>query len=1290
MLLVNRMDPEGGANWEQLLIHFPNEVDAAQLRDSWQMLTRRHAALRTRFDWPAGGQPVRVEVETGAVDWEVVEAGTDWEPWLKSWLTQDRRRGCVMDRLPLMRHRVVRRGDGGTTVLWSFPHLLLDGRSMSRVLAEWLGEVKDTGEVASVARPHWEWVTRQDWSGAQEYWRRMLEGISPAPRLVLGAGASDRSTAGESKEILSRWDRAFSGRLAAWAAEEGVTLNTVLQLGWGWVAGRYLGLEDVLFTAVRAGRHWDGRGHPDSVGMFMTSLPVRVRMEPGRSIRDVLREIRVQQLELRAHEQAPADQIPGWVKWPAGAPFCEIGMRYERHNFTQALHAQVPGTEGIRIELVERAGMPLFLSVDGEAELELTLEYDPERCVEPLAVRMLGHLRSGLEAMMQDPGVDLHGLAVPLLPGEVRQAPPLDLGMEGAAPDSVLGRLRELARTHPEVVAVEDEELKWSYDRLERYASALARVLRHRGVRVGDRVALSTERRPHGVGGLLGVLRAGAAVLPIDPGLPVERRSFLLEDGGARILVTDAATAGAFEGLDLDRVLIGDELPEVPEEAPTEWADPGPTDPSYIIFTSGTTGKPKGVVNTHRGLANETTAGVRLFQLGVGDRMLHMANLSFDAAYEEIFVTLLAGATLVCRPAGAMDSLEMFHEAVEGRRITVLDLTTSFWAQWVSWMDRRERALPQALRVLVVGGEKTQASTHAMWSRMSAGRVHWVNTYGPTEAAIVATAYVTSAAGVPEGREIPIGRPLPNVHVRVLDSHRREVPAGIQGELYIGGVGVATGYLNRPELTAKSFVEDPWSGEPGARLYKTGDLCRVQEDGELEYLGRADNQVKLRGFRIEVDEVENMLASHPGVAECVVVPMMDAGRVSALVGYVVARGQEPAAGEIREYLSVRLPNYAVPGHIVFLERLPLTGNGKVDRRALPKPEVREESLPGGPPATALERRLERLFAQALRRQAVGAEESFQEAGGDSLMVMELIELASRDGIPLYPETIIRNPTVRKLALFLAPYGVEAGAVAVPVSDSPLSVLREAVGGARLFLCHSTPGDVLGYGNLVHALGEGISVYGFSSLGLQHPERAHGTIEEMSAYYVEHLLKAFPEGPYHLAGWCYGGTVAHEMAAQLARAGHQVGLVGLIDAYAHMPPGPSGLMRWRIRQLKCLLGQGPKRWFSYLATRLGMGTPPYVAPASPGGSNQRMANRNLVRDKNMAAILRYRGERYPGSLTVYLSRQVAPQNLFDPEGAWPLFPGETTIHIIESSHRDILKPPAVDEVAKLIRLSLFGR
>jgi thioesterase domain-containing protein len=389
-------------------------------------------------------------------------------------------------------------------------------------------------------------------------------------------------------------------------------------------------------------------------------------------------------------------------------------------------------------------------------------------------------------------------------------------------------------------------------------------------------------------------------------------------------------------------------------------------------------------------------------------------------------------------------------------------------------------------------------------------------------------------------------------------------------------------------------------------------------------------------------------------------------------------------------MTARLPNYAVPGHIVFLPKLPLTGNGKVDRRALPKPEVREESLPGGGPITPMECRLERLFAQALKRQAVGAEEVFQEAGGDSLMVMELIELASRDGLALYPETIIRNPTVRKLAAFLEPDAVKQRAmVGAEDKESPISVLREAEGGGRLFLCHSTPGDVLGYGNLVHALGEGISVYGFSSLGLQDPERAHGTIEEMAAYYVEHLLKRFPEGPYHLAGWCYGGTVAHEMAAQLARAGHRVGLVGLIDTYAHVPAGSLGMVRWRLRQVGCLFRQGPVRWFSYLGTRMGWGAPPYVEPASPGGTNQRVANRDVVRDKNMVAIWRYHGMRHTGLLTLYLSRRVAPQNVFDPEGAWPLFPGETEVHIIEASHRDILKPPAVEEVAKLMRRRLLG-
>jgi acetoacetyl-CoA synthetase len=311
------------------------------------------------------------------------------------------------------------------------------------------------------------------------------------------------------------------------------------------------------------------------------------------------------------------------------------------------------------------------------------------------------------------------------------------------------------------------------------------------------------------------------------------------------------------------------------------------------------------------------------------------------------------------------------------------------------------------------------------------------------------------------------------------------------------------------------------------------------------------------------------------------------------------------------------------------------------------------------------------------------EEGFQEAGGDSFMVMELIELAAREGFLLHPETIIRHPTVRRLAGHLAETA-EAAKAGSGEGQGPISVLREAPGCPRLFLAHSTPGDVLGYGNLVHALGPGIAVYGFSSLGLTDPAHAHETIEDMAAYYVDHLVKGFPAGPYHLAGWCYGGTVVFEMAAQLARRGHEVGVVGLIDAYAHMPAGRSGKWRYHRRRAWALFRLGPARWFAYLLTKLGRGRQRPVDPEVAAGAAQRVVNRDIVRKKNMEAYYRYRGEGYRGRVTVYLSTETAPDNVYDPRGGWSLYPCTADCLPVTANHRDILKPPAVEEIARHLR------
>jgi non-ribosomal peptide synthetase component F len=460
--------------------------------------------------------------------------------------------------------------------------------------------------------------------------------------MALGAGASDRSEAGRTRELRAEWEGEFVARVAAFAAARGGTLNTVLQGAFGLVLSRYLGVPDLAFAAIRAARHWAGEEHGREVGLFMNSLPVRCRFEPGATVSEWLRELRRQHLEIRPHEHTPAELIPGWLDLPAGTPLVEAGFRYERGDFTDSLRRALGSETGIRVGIRERAGMPLFLSAEGEVELSLTLEYDPARCVPALAARFLGHVRSACEAMLAAPDGEMFRLPLPALPGERRQSPPLP-GWGGEPPVSVLGELATLAAGRPDAVAVEDVAVRMTYAELWRRAGALAAVLGRRGVNRGDVVALSTERRPYAVASLVGIFRSGAAVLQIDATLPAERQRFMIEDAGVRVLVTDAATAPGLASLGLETVLVGEGAPEESGAAFASGTEPGPDDASYLIYTSGTTGKPKGVINTHRGLANETRAAAHLFRLGPGDRMLHMANLSFDAAFEEIFATLLAG-----------------------------------------------------------------------------------------------------------------------------------------------------------------------------------------------------------------------------------------------------------------------------------------------------------------------------------------------------------------------------------------------------------------------------------------------------------------------------------------------------------------------------------------------------------------------------------------------------------------------------------------------------------------------
>ncbi len=729
----------------------------------------------------------------------------------------------------------------------------------------------------------------------------------------------------------------------------------------------------------------------------------------------------------------------------------------------------------------------------------------------------------------------------------------------------------------PEAPAVRFGRDRLDYAALDARANQLAHALRERGVEVDDRVGLAVGRSVELVVALLAILKAGATYVPVDHHLPRPRLEHMLGLCRPTLVVTDARSDDALAELGVERFPLHDRasaLADRPRSAPGV-----PTDPeriAYVIFTSGSTGEPKAVEVYHRGVVNHALAVQEHYAFTTADRMLCSAPISFDIAAEQIYPPLLHGAEVVVRPDDLLESFLGFDAFLREHEITTVALPTAFWHEWVRTLSARDLPVPPSLRVLGVGTEKVLGEALATWRAQQTHPLRFIQGYGPTEATITCTMYVHDGDDVDPSRPLPIGRPLANTEIYLLDASGQPVPVGMPGELYVGGAGVAHGYLGRPELTAERFIPHPFSAEPGARLYRTGDIARYEADGQLVFLGRADAQVKIRGFRVELGEIEAVVAAEPGVRECVVVLRDDPGQARRLVAYLlVDPGHDGADLEAR--CRDRLPEYMVPSAFHVLDAFPVNVNGKIDRAALPAPTapVRRRDRDANDDVELI---VAGAFAEVLGLPEVGMSDGFFDLGGDSLGAMTLLEqLESLFEMTIPLEQFLRTSTVEALSSFIC-RGTRQGTV-----DRPSVVRLKGGDGTPVFL-------VLGmflYQYLARAM-EGdepiYSVYLPLETDLLRRAEPLPPVEELARRYIELLRRHTPHGPYVLGGSSFGGVVAYEMARQLEADGEIVRLVVLLDTV--LPGGRAhGLRPWAKVVTRALLTEQRTEVLSRIRARL---------------------------------------------------------------------------------------------------------
>lgn len=828
----------------------------------------------------------------------------------------------------------------------------------------------------------------------------------------------------------------------------------------------------------------------------------------------------------------------------------------------------------------------------------------------------------------------------------------------------------ERAAKTPDAIAIEDGSRRLTYRELNLRANQLAKFLQGKGVAAEVPVAICLKRSAELLISLLSVLKAGGACVPLDPDYPSERLSHILQDCATPLLITEPELLSLLGSSGAEVVhfsaITKQAAQENIENLPVQLT---PQNLAYLIYTSGSTGKPRGVQLTHGGLVNHGVASIDLYGLTPTERMLQFASISFDIAIEEIFPTWFAGGCVIPRGDEVPLSAAGFLQWIAERKISALDLPTAYWHELVHELAESRQALPESLRLLIVGGEKASSSAYSAWLRAGGARVRWVNTYGPTEASVIASAYEPDPKK-PFPDNLPIGRPIANVRLYVLDEKLHELPIGDPGELHIGGVGLARGYSNHPELTAAKFIDDPFSNEPGARLYKTGDMVRRLPDGNLEFVGRIDFQVKIRGFRVELGEIEGVLEKHPAVAQAVVTARDVAGS-KQLAAYIIASSGGIAAGELRDYAKKQLPEYMVPVDFVFLESLPLTPNGKVDRRALPEPQRNEAALVNLiAPRNEMESRMARLWAQVLGRETVGIRENFFDLGGHSLSALRLTSRIEKEfGKKLTLTALIQAPTVEEMVRLVER---EDGAW------SPLVALQPAGAKPPLFFVHGLGGTVMRFHDLARHMAPDQPFWCFQAQGIDGRLRVLDEVDEMAGLYCEHLRKAQSEGPYYLGGYSFGGLVALEMARRLADSGHEIGLLALVDTYFVGQDGNTSL-------LNRFFSLSTEQKLAYLKKR---------ATRYRRGIKRRLDALSLpvpvkkVREACAVAERKYRPSPVSVPLTLFRASEKALRGLDGALNGWQQYAAAgLEIQEIDGDHGNILNEPNVRQLAAVMRAKL---
>lgn len=1096
---------------------------------------------------------------------------------------------------------------------------------------------------------------REHQASSATYWRQKLKGAPTELEFPFGAMPSSAPSWPQSDERLEL-SASVSAQLKAFVARENITLLTVFLTAFNTLWLRYTGQEDMVVGSVTI----ESRDQADEYPEQLTNLlALRTFLTATQSASEALRNVTDTLHEAAQHRDYPFTDLVGDVSLADGqAPVFQTLLVLCDHPTELS---QTPVSQVALLEIsdcINERDLVLIVS-ECDDRLAINCRYST-RFQDTSIRRMLGHLQCLLAGIIADPEQQLVDL--PLLTAAERHQQLVEWNdTKRDYPPACIHQLFEAqAEQTPEAVAVVFEGERLTYRDLNQRANQVAHQLQSLGIGPESLVGICVERSPEMVVGLLAILKAGGAYLPLDPAYPADRLAYMLEDSQASVLLTQAALKEQFSAFPLQFICLDAKAQAADRNIENLNNPVSPEQLAYVIYTSGSTGRPKGVLVTHRGIPNLAAAQCRTFAVQPSSRILQFASFSFDASISEVFMALYAGASLYLASKKSLMPGPALLNLLQAAAITHVTLPPSVLAVLPA------TELP-ALQSIIVAGEACHGSIATQWSQQR----RFFNAYGPTECTVCATIAECQS----EGTCPPIGRPLDNTQTYILDSRRQPLPVGLPGELYIGGIGLTRGYLNRPDLTIEKFIPNPF-GE--GRLYRTGDLVRYRPDGNIEFLGRLDHQVKIRGFRIELGEIEAVLSRHPQVQHCIVIAREDMPGNKRLVAYVVAPGLDLKG--LKTDLEAQLPEYMVPSVVVPLAALPITPNGKIDRKALPAP-AGGNAADFVAPQTPTEQQLATIWATLFQMESVSLQDNFFELGGHSLMAVQLCTAIEKElGMTLSPAVLLQAPTLAQLSAHLE----------TPTQWSrpwsSLVAIQPQGSKPPLFCIHGAGANVLMFRELAQNLGTDQPFYALQSRALDGKALPLTTIEEMAQAYLQEIRSFYPEGPYLLAGYSMGNFIALEVAHRLTSEGKDVALLALLDPPPLRSPGmavpqsPASYARLKTLDHRRWLIAKQKSLRAILKLHKAFGLP--LLPTLRVFPALRLFN---VQEENIKAAAQYVTDvAYPHPTSLFLTPQT--RSRFPAlEQSWRAIAASLTIYDVPGCHGVVaadsfLKEPNVKTLA----------